>query len=272
MDYYNILEIGRDADPKQIKNAYRKLASKHHPDKGGDESKFKEIQKAYETLSNPERKQMYDQFGTDDPQQTQWQRYDGPDFGRESPFFNFEEIFGGFRQRGQRNPDGISEVHIGLLDAYNGTDVVVDLGYTREIIKIEPGTINGSRLRLRGKGPSRIKGAPPGDLIINIIVDMPRDVAVDGHDVYQRLTINAIDAMTGVELPFRHFTNTVLSVKIPAGIQPGGKLRLSGQGMPILRSGGKGNLYIIVDVTIPKIQSTHNKELLNKIKEQEVNE
>jgi len=265
MDYYNILGVDRNADANTIKKAYRKLASKHHPDKGGNESEFKKIQEAYETLSDQDKRHQYDYLG----HQPDWQRHTPSGF--DSPHFNFEEVFtnirGNYGQRHARNPDGITEVNISLMQAFKGTEVVIDVGYAREVVNIEPGTQHGSRIRLRGKGPSRIREAAPGDLIVMINVTTPPGVAVEGENVYQRLSIDAIDAMTGTETYITHFTNNKLSVKIPAGVQTGSKLRLSGQGMPALRKAVRGDLYIILDVYVPKITDQDSINLLNKVKQ-----
>ena len=271
MDYYNTLGVSRDASQQEIKKAFKKLASKHHPDKGGDEAKFKEIQQAYETLGDENKRHQYDHFGGNAEWQHQSASYGGHQYHPDSPFFDFEEVFtnirGGYQQRMPRNPDGITEVNIDLMEAFKGTETVIDVGYAREVLNIEPGTVNGSRIRLRGKGPRRIKEAPPGDLIINVNVDTPPDIAIDGADVYQRLSVSAIDAMVGTELPLRHFTNNTLSVKIPAGVQAGQKLRLTNQGMPVFRRAQRGHLYIILDIYVPKITDPDSINMLNKVKD-----
>ena len=92
MDYYDVLGVPRSASDKDIKTAFRKLAAKHHPDKGGDSRKFQEINEAYQTLSNPEKRQMYDQFGTADPQQAGNQQQGFHFNGAEG----FEEMFSQF--------------------------------------------------------------------------------------------------------------------------------------------------------------------------------
>ena len=116
MSHYQTLGVSPQADAKEIKKAYRRLAGKHHPDKGGDEARFKEINEAYETLSDPQKREAYD-----NPNPFQG----GNPFGQGSPFEDiFGDIFGGFRQqqrRPVRNPDGVCDVHVNLEEIYTGT-------------------------------------------------------------------------------------------------------------------------------------------------------
>ena len=162
MDHYQILGVSKDASQQDIKKAYRKLAMKHHPDKGGDEQKFKQIQAAYSVLSDPDKRAQYDNPNP-------FEQFGGDPFGQGSPFGDiFSEIFGGGfrRQQPQRNPDGRMDLNISLLQAYKGTNVVVNTGYATLDVTIPQGVKDGSNLRLSGKGPLRYTDLPPGDLLI----------------------------------------------------------------------------------------------------------
>ena len=262
MDHYQILGVAREATDTEIKKAYRKLASKHHPDKGGDTEKFKEIQKAYETLSDPDKRAQYDNPNP-------FEQFGGDPFGQGSPFADiFGDIFGGRGRRAQptRNPDTVTQLRIDLTTAYYGRNIMVDLGYLREYIDIPAGIRDGSRIRLANKGQVKYNGLPPGDLHIKVFVDMPYGMARDNDDLYQRVTISSLDAITGSVIQIDNAVGKPLSVKIPAGTQPGAKLKLSNQGMPNPSTKGLGNMIVIVEITTPRVTNEQHLEWLNKIK------
>lgn len=262
MDHYQILGVAKEATDTEIKKAYRKLASKHHPDKGGDAEKFKEIQKAYETLSDPNKRAQYDnpnpfeQFGSDP-------------FGQGSPFADiFGDIFGGRGRRAapSRNPDTMTELFIDMQTAYYGRNVMFDLGYLRDSIDIPPGIRDGSRIRLAGKGQSKYPGLPAGDLIIRIRINVPDNMAIEQNDIYQRVNISSLQAITGADVVVDNAVGKPLSVKVPAGTQPGARLKLSNQGMPVPNSSHMfGNMIIIVEIYTPRVTDETHLEWLNKI-------
>ena len=273
MDYYQTLGVQRNADATEIKKAYRKLAGKHHPDKGGNEAEFKKIQEAYEGLSDPQKRQMYDQFGTVDPQQT-------GGFGPQGFSFNFgqggspfDDIFsqfgtggGGFRHQ-QRNPDAKLNLNISLEQAYTGTDVHIQSGNINEIVNVPAGISNGSRIRVSGKGHSRFRELPPGDLIITVVIQTPPDMALDGVNILQRLKVDSFTAMLGGSISYKHFTGKTFSVKIPKASQNNDRLKLSNLGYKN-RNGSQGHLFLIIELYTPQINNQEHIEMLNKIKEE----
>ena len=200
MDHYQILGVSKYASQQDIKKAYRKLAMKHHPDKGGDEQQFKQIQAAYSVLSDPDKRAQYDNPNP-------FEQFGGDPFGQGSPFGDiFSEIFGGGfrRQQPQRNPDGRMDLNISLLQAYKGTNVVVNTGYATLDVTIPQGVKDGSNLRLSGKGPLRYTELPPGDLIIKVFIEYPENWGRDGNNLFCRIGVNTLDAITGTKLPFEH--------------------------------------------------------------------
>lgn len=260
MDYYQILGVPATASGEDIKRAYRKLAMQHHPDRGGDTEKFKEIAEAYDVLGDDEKKRRYDSKGNNwtDPFEN---------FSQHSPYFrDFADIFGDrVKNTTQRNPDGIVDATITLAQAYNGSDLNVNVGYANEIVTIPAGVRDGAKIRLKGKGPARIRSAPPGDLIIRINIDYPTDVARDQDDLYIRLNVDAISAMTGNNIEFEHVSGKLLSIKIPPGVNPGAKLRLAGWGMPNPQTRQAGHLYALIQITVPKVTDPNHIDLLNII-------
>jgi DnaJ-class molecular chaperone len=261
MDHYQTLGISKDADQKDIKRSFRKLASKHHPDKGGDQEEFKRIQGAYEVLSDPDKRAQYDNPNP----------FSQGGFGN-SPFADiFGDIFGagGQRQRRQapRNPDGVVDVGIQLLQAYTGSEIVVNTGYASFNVNIEQGIDDGTKLRLHGKGPIRDERVPAGDLIIRLHMEYPIDWGRDREHLFYRHNINAIDAMTGCSITIVHVDGKKYQLQVPAGTMHGTKLKMKNLGMKIPTYGLVGDLFIIVELDVPTISNQKDIETLNKIKQ-----
>jgi DnaJ-class molecular chaperone len=257
MDHYETLGVQRDATEQDIKKAYRKLASKHHPDKGGDQEQFKRIQGAYEVLSDPDKRAQYDNPNPFD-------QFDG--FGGGNPF---ESIFGdifGARRRPQSNPNGVVDITITLLQAYTGTNMIVNTGYTQLDVSIPQGAEEGDKLRIPGKGPVRMRELPPGDLYVRIHVDAPLNWGRKGAELYMRHNINVFDAITGCNVNITHLDGKVYQLKVPPGTESGTKLRMNGLGMFIPNRGVQGNLNVIIELDVPKVTAKEDVELLNNIK------
>ena len=267
MDHYETLGVSKDATKQDIKKAYRKLAMKHHPDKGGDQEQFKRITGAYDILSDPDKRAQYD-----NPSPFEQFGQGGDPFGPGTPFKDiFGDIFRHQRynayQKQGRNPDGVSDVKITFLQSYQGADVVINTNAGSFNLNIPKGITNGTKLRLQGKGPQRYKDLPPGDLIIRVHIDYPPNWGSDGIDIFYRHNLNVIDALTGTELDFRFIDGRKIKVKIPKGTQNGHKLRIRNFGMQDPSRGLMGNLYIICHLYVPDNLSDEVIELLNKIKE-----
>ena len=180
MNYYNTLGLKQNASDDEIKTAYRKMAMKHHPDRGGDEKKFKEIEEAYRTLSDPEKRRMID-MGVD-PNSTVGQQggfNQGPfefHFGSE----NFQDIFNnfgfGFNRQQRRNKSLSVMVAINLEDVLTGKDINAEIGTPtgkKKLVNINipPGVEDGQQIKYKGMGDHSMPDLPPGDLIVNIRVN-----------------------------------------------------------------------------------------------------
>jgi len=258
MDHYETLGVQRDATEQDIKKAYRKLASKHHPDKGGDQEQFKRIQGAYEVLSDPDKRMQYDNPNP-------FNQFEGFG-GNGNPFESiFGDIFGARRQP-ERNPDGVVDITITLLQAYTGTNMIVNTGYTQLDVSIPQGADEGDRLRIPGKGPLKIRGLPPGNLFVRIHVDPPIDWGRKGPELFMRHNINVFDAITGCNVNITHLDGKVYQLRIPPGTEPGTKLRMNGLGMFVPNRGVQGNLNVIIEYDVPKVTDIEDVEVLNKIK------
>ena len=284
-DYYQILGVDRNASKKDIQKAYHRLARQHHPDlNAGDkqaEEKFKEINEAYQVLSDEKKRKKYDQLGSSyrewqkmggQPGGFDWSRWtSGQPGGYRVEFSNadmnagdlfsefFRNIFGGgpssrqqrsARERIQGQNLEVA-VQVSLEDAWQGTVRTIQAGQRQLNVKIPAGARNGMRIRLRGQGQQGYAGGRPGDLdVIVQILDHPQ-FRREGDDLHLDLKVPLYTAVLGgdVDLPTLGHTG---SLHIPAGTQSGQVIRLSGKGMPRLREPGAfGDLYARILVQVP---------------------
>jgi curved DNA-binding protein len=271
MDYYNILGVDRSASQDDIKKAYRKLAAKHHPDRGGDTAKFQEISAAYDTLSDPNKRSQYD-----NPQPQGFQQYGGMPPGFEDILRGFGggpfgDIFGQRRQQPARNRHLSLETQITLEEAFKGKDLIatVQLPSGRDQIlevKIPPGVRDGTTLRLTGMGDDSVSHLPRGDIHLTIRILPHNRFKREGDDLILETTINCFDAILGKVVQFETLDNKTLETTIVPGIQPGQTLSVNGYGMPNLNDRRMtGRLLIKVNITIPKTLTDFQKEQLKKI-------
>ncbi len=285
-DYYEILGVSRDASPEDIKKVYRKLAKKYHPDlhpnDKENEARFKEINEAYYVLSDPKKRQEYDRAGqfTFEPGMGDFgYAYQG-NINLEDLGFGLgglEDIFGnlfGSRTEARRQPrpargrDLEYEASIDFDHAVHGTElnITTERGGKRSTItvKIPKGVRNGSRVRVAGKGGEGMRGGPPGDLYIVTRVKPHRYFRREGDDIYLDVPITVSEAVLGgkVTVPTIYGKTTI---KIPPGIESGKKLKLKEKGMPRLKGGGKGDMYVVLYITAPKNPPSKVKELFEEI-------
>lgn len=287
-DYYRVLGVQRDASQDEIKRAYRKLARKYHPDvsKEADaEQKFKELGEAYEVLKDPQKRQAYDQLGQNWRHGQEFRPppdwgtgfqyttggFTSADAGRFSDFF--ESLFGHFGSGGRtahtefraRGEDLHARLRISLDDAYHGSTRTVSLNIpqydeqgqlhqqTRTLkIRIPKGITRGQSIRLAGKGGAGFgKGAPPGDLFLDIEFEPHPLFQVEGRDIFINLPIAPWEAALGAQVSVPTLAGAV-DMKIPPGSQSGRKLRLKGRGLP-----GKpaGDQFVILRIETPPAES-----------------
>jgi DnaJ-class molecular chaperone len=242
-DYYAALGVSRTATADEIKRAFRRLASQHHPDKGGDTAKFQAIQEAYSTLGDEQKRSEYDN------PRPQFSGFHGHPGG-----VNINEIFGqmfgqgsGFNQHRQRGHVRIS-LGISLLDVATGGRRTISLGTqagTSAVeIDIPLGINDGDNVQYQGLGPG---GA---DLVVQFRVSPDRTWHRNGLNLMQEVRINIWDLILGRELTVDTLTGRTLSTTVPAGTQPGTVLRLRGQGLQD-RSGQVGDILIKVQAYLP---------------------
>lgn len=274
MDYYSTLGLNRGASDDEIKKAYRKLAMKHHPDRGGDQAKFKEISTAYDALTNPEKKRIIDMGGDPNAQPGMGGfHHHGPGNPFEFHFNsgNFEDIFSNFgfgRQPLRKNKSFNINVEVNLEDVLVGKDLNAEIsipgGKTRIInIHIPAGIESGQQIRYEGMGDTSIPNVRPGDLIVNVFVRQHTTFSREGSSLLLEKEVSVWDAILGTSIDVETLDKKTLSITVPPGTQPETVLRISGEGLPHMRSQQRGNLLMKVKVTIPKNLS---KDQIEKIK------
>lgn len=285
-DYYEVLGVSKNAPEAEIKSAYRRLARKHHPDidkSAGAAEKFKELSEAYQVLSDPQKKQAYDQFGhsafardagfgrqgwpggqaAGGWQTYSWSSGGSPNvqFDFEDPFELFEQIFGGggFGQSFRRRPT--YSLDLGFSEAVHGTTKEVEiesrnssgrLERKRMKIKVLAGVDNDTKMRF-------------GDLDIVFRVGRNPEFLREGSDIFSEIPITIPQLVLGDIFE----VNTVqgkVKVKVPPGTQPGSLVKLKGKGVARLNSHGYGDHFVRVNLQVPQNPSKQEKQLYEELK------
>jgi curved DNA-binding protein len=274
-NYYQTLGLGRTASLDEIKKAYRSLAMKHHPDRGGDEQKFKEISEAYEILSDPEKKSMVDS-GIDPTANNGYNGAGSNPFDFHFNTGNFEDVFSQFgfqfnNRQVRRNKSFNINVELTLEEALNGKEIDAEIslpGQSRKTININipPGIDDGQQIRYQGLGDSSVSGSPPGDLLVSIRIRQHPIFQRHGDSLAIEKLISVWDAMLGVNLKINTIDGKNLQITVPPGTAPETILSCKGEGMPNMRSMKRGNLLIKIKIDIPKNLTLDQKQIIEKLK------
>lgn len=297
-DYYKTLGVERNASAEEIKKTFRKLAMKYHPDrnKGNKEAeeKFKDINEAYEVLSDPKKRARYDQLGSS---YSQWQERGGNpgnfnwnewatnrggqqvDMGDFGDLFGggfsdfFSAIFGGMPTSGTRRQTRTTarpmtyqqRVEITLEEAFKGTQRLFQIENRKIEVKIPAGAKTGTKVRVAGAGPATSVGQS-SDLYLVVQIMPDNRFSVEGDDLNTEIKVDLYTAVLGGSAEVFTFAGKV-NLTIPAGTQPGQVFRLAGRGMPVLKSPQTfGNLYVKIKVELPRKLSSAERELFEKLK------
>ena len=287
-DYYEVLGIQKGASDDEIKKAFRKLAIKYHPDKNpGDkeaEEKFKEVNEAYSVLSDKTKRQRYDQFGhagVGGAGAAGGNPFAGGDFNFNGQSFNFDfggggldDIlgamfgFGGGGFRGaRRGRDYRTSTTINFEEAIFGCTKNVSVDGENIKLKIPAGIYDGQRIRLSGKGgPAPQEGGQRGDLFVEVRVRAHKTLTREGDLILSEVTIPMVDAVLGTDVDVETVDGTV-TMRVPAGTQPGTNFKLSGHGAPHLGTNERGPHIVTVNVEIPKNLSRKQKQLIEQFRD-----
>jgi curved DNA-binding protein len=304
-DYYEALGVSREATTEEIQQAYRKLARRYHPDVNKDpaaEERFKEINDAYQVLSDPRTRGRYDRFGPDFRRIPE--DYDervaagaGAGFGgagagrggsgrrvRVTPGFEagfgggagFEDLFGdlfgaGRGERGATGPipgaDQEAELELSLEEAYRGGRRQVTLagpeGARGYTVAIPPGVMDGQRIRLAGQGGRASGDGPAGDLYLRVRIAPHPRYRLSGRDIHLTVAVSPWEAALGATVPVAA-PGGEIKVHVPAGSSSGRRLRLRGAGMPNPR-GSPGDLYAEVSVMVPAKLTDRERALFEEL-------
>ncbi|SDC94199.1 DnaJ C-terminal domain-containing protein [Williamwhitmania taraxaci] len=288
VDYYKILGIDKKATDKEIKNAYRKLARKHHPDLNPNDKdakmNFQQINEANEVLSDPVKRKKYDQYGKDwqhadqfesagqRQQQASHQRSgsSGSQFSGDFSGF-FESMFGGSpnagrsRQMQYRGEDYNAEISLNLLDAYETHKQTLTVNGSNIRITIPAGIENGQIIKIAGHGGDGNNGGPNGDLYITFKIADHLVFKRLGHNLYMNVDVDLYAAVLGGEITINTISGKV-KLNVKAGTQSGSKVKLSGKGFPVYKSKGQfGDLYVTYAIKIPTNLTEKQKELFSEL-------
>ena len=275
-NYYEILGVPEDASHDQIKKAFKDIAKKEHPDRGGNEAVFKEANEAYDTLKDTKKRQEYDTI----------RKYGQPGTGgnfsfRSGDFFSddiFEDFFSGFgpftnvkvktnRARTRGNKSVNVRMAVSLKEIMNNIEKTISykLPSGKEefaTVKIPAGVQNGVTFKYKGMGDDSIKNVPRGDLLVQMTVLDCDGFEREGNDLHTTKTISCFDAIRGCEVAIRELNDNIINVKVPSGTQPNTILSVKGKGMPVHQTLNiRGNLLVRIMVLIPQLSAADLKRI-----------
>ena len=293
-NYYEVLGVAKTATPEEIRSVFRKKAREYHPDVAKDKvkgaEKFKELNEAYEVLSDPAKRAKYDEMGREVPGGGyEWaggvpRGQAGP--GMEEVHFGgtgfsdfFESMFGGMggvegmraaggRRMARRGADVEGDLMVTLEEAMQGSsrEVTLQRGGGRVEtyrVKVPAGVREGQRIRLAGRGQEGASGGEAGDLYLRVRLARHPDLRVEGEDLVTDLEMAPWEMVGGATVPVKTLEGTVM-LKVPAGSLAGQKLRLRGQGLR-REDGSRGDLYAILEVVVPGAVGAEEKKLWEEL-------
>lgn len=285
-DYYKILEVEKGASKEELKKAFRKKAHEYHPDKQtGNEAKFKEVNEAYQVLSDDQKRAQYDRFGSNGPQfgGQGGQGFGGFDFGgfninfdgfQNGQEFDLNDIFsafggGGFGRRVRKGRDIVLSLDITFRESIHGVEKRIKVPQQSAekargevTIKIPAGIESGQMMKLQGYGEA-IEGGQPGDILVKIYVASHKTLRKEGLHVVSDLSVKLTDALLGATYEVEGVEGPI-KLKIPKGIQTGKILRVKGGGVQAGRF-QHGDLLVIVKVEIPDSLTREQKKLIEEL-------
>jgi DnaJ-class molecular chaperone len=283
-NYYDILGVNEQSTSAEITKAFKDLAKQHHPDRGGTQEKFQEINEAHDTLKSSQKRHDYDSM----------RKFGGGTGGAQHPFFNediFGDIFSGFGQGGDmdfngrfnftgRNGDerifrnvrqGNRSVNvrmaISIKEAMTSDEKTINykLPSGRDefaTVKIPAGVQHGVTFKYAGMGDDSIKNMPRGDLMVQMSVLDSDGYTRKGNDLYTDKTIDCFQAVRGHKIQLKTLEDSVITVNVPSGTQPGTLLMVRSKGMPIHKTIGiRGNLYVKIHVLVPQLSAADLKKI-----------
>jgi curved DNA-binding protein len=264
MDYYQILGVNENASQDEIKKAYKKLAMKNHPDRGGDTKLFQSISQAYDTLGDEQKRQQYNAQRNNPFIHARSGNHGFPDmndifgatfgFGPAGPF-------GGFQQRG-RNKDLSIRVNITFKQSYTGTQIEARFNTPAGraqtvVVDIPAGVQSGQTIRYGDLGDDSIPNLPRGNLNVTVMVEADPVWERRGNELITILTVTALEAMTGCMKEVVCLDGSTMPLRLRPGIQHGAEFASGGRGFRDVNTGRVGSLIVILSIDIPAVTDPH---------------
>jgi len=276
MTYYELLGVTEKATAEEIKRAYRKMASQHHPDKGGDKNKFQEIEQAYRTLSDNNQRQQYDMqrngFGGNGVNHWHFSSagMNHPDIDAIFKQFGFGDAFGGFRQQQRRNKDLRIEIPVPLvatLEQQTKTISVATSNGERSTVEvtIPKGVTHGTNIKYTGLGDNLFNTIPRGDLYVQFNVHPAENFIVNNIDLYTPVSVNCLLAIAGGLARVTGLDGREFELTVPPGTQPNTRFRIHNQGLYQMNTETRGHLYAEVLITVPQDLSEQQLEIVRNL-------
>lgn len=271
IDYYTVLGLDKTASADEIKKAFRTLASRHHPDKGGDTAKFQELQQAYGVLGDEAQRRRYDSERNNPFVDFQFR---SNDFNGHNPFediFNFGQYeFNRTRTKNKNRNIRIS-INVSLEETLEFIEKYIQIqtssGLKNIRIDIPRGVRSQQTFRYSGLGDDSNPNHTPGDLIVDVFISKNERFQISGSDLLTVIQIDCLDAITGCATKITGLDGKELEFNILPGTQPGAKYKLKGQGLFVSNTGVRGDLYAIVNLTVKKLDQT-GLDLVRNLKSQ----
>lgn len=278
MNHYETLGVPKTASQEDIKAAYRKLASKYHPDKGGDTKQFQEIQQAYSNIDTPEKRAQYDQQLQGGHSRFHFHHGPNGPMGDSGDIFNnfFQAHFGGFNPFTQQhsrppvNRDVRVSIRMNLIDTLveqKKTLHVTLPGNKNETIEITipRGVHDGMTIRYPGLGDYSNTNAPRADLLVNVFVTPHPNYQQSGIDLITSVNVNAFDAMVGCEREVTGIDGKTYMLNIPRGTQVGTKFGIANEGVYSMNTPNRGRLIVNLEISIPTKLTDRQIEIINSL-------
>lgn len=275
-NYFDILGVDRNADQDTIKQAYRRLAMQHHPDRGGSQAKFQEIQEAYDILSDPVKREdwEFEQQHRARPRSGQ-NPFSGFEFNFGGSGFDFDEFvqrrthqdpFGGQYKKTQKNKSLRVTVDIDLASTAQTQTKYISVKHlagNREMVAVEipRGVKDQQQIKLSGYGDQSIKTLAPGDLYVIINITDNNGFEIDGLNLVKKVQIDCFDAMTGAIIKVDGLENKQFEWNVPAGSRPGTKFRIPKQGLWDLNGPFRGDLFLELIITVPTLSDNQVQQV-----------
>ena len=249
MNHYQTLGVDKTATQAEIKKAYRKLSMTHHPDRGGNEDRFKEIADAYAVIGDEGKRQQYDAVG-----QNPFANF-GNMGGMDGNFGDlFNQMFGQQRQQSRGNDIRV-EMNITFDEAFRGCSKSFNVNGKNHSIHLNPGAKTGQKFRMAGMGQAHPFNSqlPPGDLLVSLHVELNSEFVIDqNNDIWIEVSLPWYDIMAGTKITINTLDGAI-SIKVPKGTYPGKVLRIKERGWPDYNSGKRASLMCKLNPSYPEL-------------------